>query len=42
MFFIFQLVRGGGLLQVARDAKYMWQGLWPIANKYQGDNIDPD
>lgn len=34
--------QGGALLQVARDAKYMWQALWPIANKYQGDNIDPD
>ena len=32
----------GSMLQVNRDAKYMWQALWPIANKYQGDNIDPD
>ena len=32
----------GGLYNVNRDAKYMWQALWPIANKYQGDNIDPD
>lgn len=33
---------GATLLGVERDAKYMWQALWPIANKYQGDNIDPD
>lgn len=33
---------GATLKMVERDAKYMWQALWPIANKYQGDNIDPD
>lgn len=33
---------GATLLGVDRDAKYMWQALWPISNKYQGDNIDPD
>ena len=31
---------GGTLRAVNRDAKYMWQALWPIANKYQGDNAD--
>lgn len=31
---------GGTLRSVNRDAKYMWQALWPIANKYQGDNAD--
>lgn len=31
---------GATLIGVNRDAKYMWQALWPIANKYQGD--DPD
>ena len=31
---------GGTLSAVNRDAKYMWQALWPIANKYQGDNAD--
>ena len=31
---------GGGLIAVARDAKYMWQALWPIANRYQGDDAD--
>lgn len=30
----------GGIALVNRDAKYMWMALWPIANKYQGD--DPD
>ena len=30
----------GNLFQAPRDAKYMWMALWPIANKYQGD--DPD
>lgn len=50
---IFQKTGGGNILyfpynnaatlqQVNRDAKYMWQALWPISNKYQGDNIDPD
>ena len=33
---------GATLLGGNRDAKYMWMALWPIANKYQGDNIDPD
>ena len=33
---------GATLKMVERDARYMWQALWPIANKYQGDNIDPD
>lgn len=32
----------GNLFQAPRDAKYMWEALWPIASKYQGDNIDPD
>ena len=31
---------GGTLRGVNRDAKYMWQALWPIANKYQGDDAD--
>lgn len=31
---------GGTLRAVNRDAKYMWQALWPIANKYQGDDAD--
>lgn len=31
---------GGVMESVQRDAKYMWMALWPIANKYQGD--DPD
>ena len=31
---------GGQLPSVVRDAKYMWQALWPIANKYQGDDAD--
>lgn len=31
---------GGVMELVRRDAKYMWMALWPIANKYQGD--DPD
>lgn len=30
----------GTLRAVNRDAKYMWQALWPIANKYQGDDAD--
>ena len=29
---------GGTLRAVVRDAKYMWMALWPIANKYQGDD----
>ena len=32
--------KSGTLRAVNRDAKYMWQALWPIANKYQGDNAD--
>ena len=31
---------GGTLRAVNRDAKYMWQALWPIANKYQGDDAE--
>ena len=31
---------GGTLRSVNRDAKYMWQALWPISNKYQGDDAD--
>ena len=32
--------KSGTLRAVNRDAKYMWQALWPIANKYQGDDAD--